>query len=529
MLLLPDGTVMAANNGTSSTWYRLTPDSLGSYVNGTWSTLASMQDTRLYYSSCVLTNGQVLVAGGEYGTGGAASELYDPVNDVWNPVPVPASLLNPGSGSPEVGENQGFYDSPSKILPNGSLLVAPVGAINTGGSLIYYPAVNTWSNGPVFSKTGYPDQAEASWVRLPDDSVLTINPFGSTSERYIPALNKWISDTSIPVPIYSSLGGEIGPALMLADGRAFYVGGSGHALLYTPTGNTNAGAWTAGPDIPNGLTAPDAPAAILSNGKILCAVGPALTTNSSGTVIYSAPTTFYEFDPVANAFTLTGTPTGGTANYAPYKAAMLELPDGTVLYSRSSSTVYVYKPDGSPLAAGKPAIKTITQNSDGSYQLAGTLLNGLSAGAAYGDDLQMDSNYPLIRLTNSTGNISYARTYNWTSTSVQTGINVSTAQFVLPAGTAAGSYSLVATVNGIASDAVTLTLPPALQIAPLAGGNLAVISWPALPSNVTLETTTNLAGGGWIPLTNNVGIDGNNCVLTNAMSQTRAFYRLHLQ
>src|SRR5271165_2668576 len=67
MLLLSDGSVMAANQGNSigKAWYRLTPDRHGSYVNGTWSTLASMHDTRLYYSSQVLRDGRVFVAGGE--------------------------------------------------------------------------------------------------------------------------------------------------------------------------------------------------------------------------------------------------------------------------------------------------------------------------------------------------------------------------------------------------------------------------------------------------------------------------------
>ena len=72
MLLLPDGTVMAANSDESNAWYRLTPIH-GGYVTGTWTTLAAMHDTRLYYSSEVLTNGQVFVAGSEYGTGTARS------------------------------------------------------------------------------------------------------------------------------------------------------------------------------------------------------------------------------------------------------------------------------------------------------------------------------------------------------------------------------------------------------------------------------------------------------------------------
>src|SRR5208282_2380495 len=42
MLLLPDGTVMAQGGGITNTWFKLTPNSSGSYINGTWSQLASM-------------------------------------------------------------------------------------------------------------------------------------------------------------------------------------------------------------------------------------------------------------------------------------------------------------------------------------------------------------------------------------------------------------------------------------------------------------------------------------------------------
>src|SRR5437773_11665534 len=41
MLLLPNGSVMAQGGDKSSLWNRLTPDASGSYVNGTWSALAS--------------------------------------------------------------------------------------------------------------------------------------------------------------------------------------------------------------------------------------------------------------------------------------------------------------------------------------------------------------------------------------------------------------------------------------------------------------------------------------------------------
>jgi hypothetical protein len=142
---------------------------------------------------------------------------------------------------------------------------------------------------------------------------------------------------------------------------------------------------------------------------------------------------------------------------------MLDLPDGTVLYchieqgnlfySSFGSQLYVYTPGGSPVAAGKPTINSITRNGDGSYHLTGTKLNGISGGAAYGDDLQMESNYPLVRLTDGSGNVIYARTYNWSSTGVQTGSAIVSTEFssatIFP-----GNYNLQVVANGIASDSV---------------------------------------------------------------------------
>src|SRR5436190_395678 len=74
MLLLADGTVMAQSYGGSN-WFRLRPDAHGSYVSGYWTTMASMTYTRTYCSSQVLRDGRVFVAGGEYGTGQATSEV----------------------------------------------------------------------------------------------------------------------------------------------------------------------------------------------------------------------------------------------------------------------------------------------------------------------------------------------------------------------------------------------------------------------------------------------------------------------
>ena len=46
MLLLTDGTVMCQQQGGRN-WKKLTPDAKGSYLNGTWSDLAPMNNTLL--------------------------------------------------------------------------------------------------------------------------------------------------------------------------------------------------------------------------------------------------------------------------------------------------------------------------------------------------------------------------------------------------------------------------------------------------------------------------------------------------
>ena len=184
---------------------------------------------------------------------------------------------------------------------------------------------------------------------------------------------------------------------------------------------------------------------------------PSVPTNG-----FNAPTSFYEYDYSANSFTQVNGPTGTTYNNAPFASTMLDLPDGNVLFigGQGSTSLYVYTPGGTPLAAGKPVINSITQNANGSCHLTGTGLNGISGGAAYGDDWQMDTSYPLVRMTNNaSGNVYYARTYNWSSTTIQNP-NTVTTEFSVPAGVPNGTYSLVVVANGNSSSPVSFTVGP---------------------------------------------------------------------
>ncbi|HAO99882.1 MAG TPA: hypothetical protein DCQ83_07540 [Fibrobacteres bacterium] len=444
MNLLSDGTAMIhlANGGGDNygnAWVRLTPDIHGSYVNGTITTLAPMHYTRLDFSAQILKDGRLYVAGGEYGTGLSNGEVYNPLTNTWTDTPLPGNTIS---------------DANSEILEDGRVLQSLVGA--TTGIVIYDPITNTYSPGP--STLGR--FKESSWVKLADNSILYVDQNVRTSERYIPSLNKWIADGTVPVDLYDPYGSEAGAGLLLPDGRAFFLGSTGTTAIYTPTGDTTKGTWVAGPTIPNTQGTPDAPAAMMVNGKILCVVSPLPTSANH----FPTPMSYYEYDYVANAFTRVNAPAGGTTTNNPsWTSNMLLLPDGSVLYGQQSSgntvsrNMYIYTPDGTPQASGKPKIVNIVQNTNGSYTMTGTLFNGITEGATYGDDEQMNTNYPIVRLTSGT-NVYYARTFNWNSTGLMRGNRPDTTTFTLPTGLPpTTTYSLVVTANGISSDPVSFT------------------------------------------------------------------------
>ncbi|MEO8762239.1 MAG: T9SS type A sorting domain-containing protein [Bacteroidia bacterium] len=445
MLLLSDGTVMAKSVSCSNCdtigniWNKLTPDSTGSYINGNWSRFAPMHDTRLYFASQVLKDGRVFVAGGEYGSGKYTAEMYNPLTDTWTMTP---------------NLNKLFADANSEILEDGRMLVATLDG-NGNNTSIFNPKTNTWSTGP----TCHGNHDESAWVKLPDNSILFVDIASTNSERYIPALNQWVIDGHVPVTLYDQYWYEAGAGFLLPDGRAFFLGATGHTAYYTPTGTTSQGTWAAGPDFPivNGKQygTTDAPGAMMVNGKILCAASP---INTAADLIHSfyAPTRFFEFDYLSNTFTQVSAPGGADSlNIACYATIMLDLPNGDVLYADTTSAqYYVYTPNGSALAAGKPTINNITQLDCDTFKVTGTLFNGISEGAAYGDDWQMATNYPLVRLSN--GNKTYyARTYNWNSTGVQRGNKADTTFFSIPNTLPYATYSLVVVANGIASNPVS--------------------------------------------------------------------------
>lgn len=478
MMLLTDGTVMVQGNPFNR-WMRLTPSATGSYVDGTWSSLASMGRQRLYFGSHVLPNGKVWVLGGEYsGTPlqqniTNTGEQYDPITNTWSPI----------ANHPE----HYFGDDPTMLLPKGKILA---GSIFTNMSYLYDIATNSWS---FAASKVYPDRSdEETWVKLPNGKVLTYDIFesvdhsGQFAEVYDPVANAWQSVSpsdstaggSIPPLSSVALGYELGPLLNVpangANSQVFAIGATGHTALYSPKTNT----WTPGPDImgvlggqPALFGAADAPATVMPNGHVLFAADASPTRG-----LFKPPTQLFDFDPVSNTISAVSPaiPDANLASIPSFITRMLILPNGQVLFSDSTNQLWVYTPDGSADPSRRPVFANVKYGGAGVFTLQGVRMNGPSAGSGYGDDVESDENYPIVRLEDSAGKVFYARTTNWSNTGVAKGVTTETVDFTLKTGMQPGDYSLVVSGAGVSSQPHCVTITAGQIQGTGAGSNAAI-------------------------------------------------------
>jgi hypothetical protein len=242
--------------------------------------------------------------------------------------------------------------------------------------------------------------------------------------------------------------------LLRPDGTVFAMGASGDGAGHTAIFNTKTSKWTAGPDFPNGNDMADAPAAVLPDGNVLCETSP---------LVFQAPLSFYEFD--GTKFHPAPVPhQKGSPLETSYQGRFLVLPTGQVLYTLADGATMdaeIYTAKGKAKSSWAPAITTAPSSVTGgmTYKISGTQFNGLTHGAAYGDDAQMNSNYPLVRITNnSTKHVFYAKTHDHSVMGVATGKKIVSTNFDVPKGIDSGASMLVVVANGIASKPVAVTV-----------------------------------------------------------------------
>jgi hypothetical protein len=445
-LQLTDGTVMV-HQYLSPNWWRLTPDDTGSYVNGTWSELAPMPSDYgpLYFASAVLADGNVIVQGGEYNLseGGVETDLgayYNSTTNTWTAVSAP-------SGWTSVGDAQ------SAVLPNGTFMLGNCGACESKiekEQALLDETTLTWT----ITGSGKADQnSEEGWTLVPSGDVLTVDMVnGTQSELYNPTSGTWSLAGSTISSLPNSGCYEIGPAVLRPDGTVFATGADNNTAIY----DTLTAAWSAGPKMPNGDGIVDGPAALLPDGNVLLSVAPT-------SPCYAAGAAFYEF----NGTTFISVPgPAGASSQPTYVGRLLVLPTGQVLYTQSNQvkTTQIYQPVGTYEAAWQPTVTSVAGKlTAGSTNnpIQGTQFNGLSQGAMYGDDQQMATNYPLVRIVNAaTKNVVYCRTHNHSTMGVATGSTVVSTEFDIPSTIGTGLSELFVVANGIPSKPVKVMIKP---------------------------------------------------------------------
>jgi hypothetical protein len=293
--LLPDGTVLVAGgviNADSNPQVDLSSAELYDPDTGNWTQTNSMRTARFDHTATLLTNGTVLVAGGDGASGPLSSvELYAPATGTWN-------SINP--------MNTARAAHTATLLPNGDVLVTG----GAGGSLnalsvlssaeIYNPGTGQWTPAQPMRTARVAHTATLLnngkvLVVGGESSIPNLRPGQSipSAELYDPATGNWTFTGAPHIPR-----GFGHTATLLPDGMVLVVGGDRNedesptdtAEIYDPT----SGVWTMTGSMSDARQSPTA--TLLPNGTVLIAGG-----NGTGGLLSSADI----YDPVAGVCTPT--------------------------------------------------------------------------------------------------------------------------------------------------------------------------------------------------------------------------------
>ena len=231
---------------------------------------------------------------------------------------------------------------------------------------------------------------------------------------------------------------------MLPNGTVFQAGAHDQQRdLYASTGT-----WAVAPAFGSGLDIADGPAAVLPDGNALFDTSPG---------VFETGSVFFEWD--GKNLTKTSAPPNAHLDSS-YVGNMVVLPTGQILFTDFTSDVEIYTPSGSACKNCAPTITTAPttiKHGATNVKITGTQFNGLDQGAYYGDDNQAATNFPIVRITDSTGAVVYCKSHSWVG-GVATGSKVVSTQIDVPSTIHTGTATLVVIANGIASAPKTVTI-----------------------------------------------------------------------
>ncbi len=451
LVLLTDGRVLFSDGlgGDPQHWFTLTRDEFGSYANGRIDSMNDAPFTTDANPSWILNDGRYMICSGEHNDVATYRDctIYDPIANLW-------SDIFYTDADDRVG------DTPSATLPDGRPLFMTYGLELHGN--IYDPASGQWTE--TSDAAFRVSSNEGASLLLPDGSFLT----GATSfRRYVLSTDSWVDTAPTPnQPAqapgeYENASSEIGPLLLLHDGRAMILGGNTKNGIFTPpTTQNGAGSWVEAAETPNGLNHGDSPACVETTGNVL-AIANADPQGFGG----EHPSTLWEYQ-VSGAQVDQWVPVpdpDGPFNTNSDDLRMLALPTGEVLVTgHPDNQFWLYTPGGTIDLGSSPAPSALTPWF-GQFRVDGRGLNGTSTGADFGDDSKMATNFPTVFVVNNGGGAPttriYPRTYGFDSR-VPAVNHVGYFYFGEPNTLPPGNYRAWVDVNGIdAPSGLDFTIP----------------------------------------------------------------------
>ena len=369
--MLTNGLVLVAG-GENNGQYTITGAELYDSSSGAWTKTGSLQQERESFTSALLPNGQVLVAGGYDGGGAgelASAEIYTSTTGIWtNAAPM----------------NYATDSQSATLLPNGKVLVAG-GSDGVGGgltnSVLYDPAKNTWTN------TGPLNVTRAGHVAtlLPNGKVLVVGgEYSGSAEVYDSSAGKWNLVASM------NEGHGYPSATLLPNGQVLVLGGGpaqASAELYNPTNNT----WTYTGALNVGRVSHTA--TLVSQGQVVVAGGDASDYNGpplADVETYNQAVQFSSFSLALNTTNLTWV-TGGDLPWFTESTVTLDglaAQSGSITDSQSSYLETTVSADGQLSFNWKVS-------SEGGYDFLTFYINGNEQDAISGDADWNQETYPV--------------------------------------------------------------------------------------------------------------------------------------